>query len=582
MKRFRLNLFVVFLFVLFLIPHYGYAAIGSLPWSTTFNCPEWDQGTDGWNTINCDGLTSAVGDWYAAGHGEQITSPANNPNGGGGRGQRHWMGAGGTGTAPGSGEIAYQFPSATNLYMRFYFRLQSGMPIDQVHYWKLIYAYGGSESFYLDTEANGLSISLYDRSTRHTGGYGLDDVYGSTTSDGSWHAMEVHFDLQNGIFEYWFYPNGQDNATPRYRSTSVNYRMSSLNLFKFPENHKASSLPSAAMYADFDDIAMSTTGRIGPLGSSGGGSSGGGTTPPPPTSTVDSVSNLHVVSGSSSTGSTGSGTVLFSENFESTNLAANGWFDNTSMTFSTAEHVSGSTRSLAFTFNSGATNPTSGGAIRRSFTPTDQLYISYYVKYSANWQGSNLSYQPHEFYLLTNKDNPWGGLASTQLTTYIEQNEGVPLIGIQDAQNIDESNINVDLTNTTENRAVAGCNGDSDGYGAGSCYSVGSTHQNIKEWRAGSTYFQDAAGPYYKNDWHKIEVFLKLNSVSNGRGVADGVIRYWYDGQPVIDHSDVMFRTAQHSDMLFETFVIGPYLGNGSPVTQTFWVDNLQIYDDMP
>ena len=104
-------------------------------------------------------------------------------------------------------------------------------------------------------------------------------------------------------------------------------------------------------------------------------------------------------------------------------------------------------------------------------------------------------------------------------------------------------------------RAVAGCNGDSDGYGNGSCYSVGSVHQNSKEWRAGGVYFQDAEGPYYKNDWHKVEVFLKLNSVVNGQGITDGIVRYWFDGQQVIDQTNVMFRTAQHADMLFDKFI---------------------------
>ena len=582
LKRFIHFALILPLIALIWFPSSSFGAINSLPWSTTFNCPEWDQASDGWDTINCDGLTAAVGDWYASGHGEQITTPANNPMGAGGRGQRHWMGEGGSGTAPGSGEIAYNFPSSSNVYMRFYFRLQSGMPINAIKYWKLIYAYGGGNSFYMDTEAGGLQISLYDRSNRHTGSYGLADAYGSTVSDGSWHAMEVHFDMANGIFEYWFYPNGVDDPTPKYRSTSVNYRMSALDLIKFPENHKTTSgsLPGGVMYADFDDIAISTTGRIGALGSGGGGSGGGGggTTPPP--TPVNTVANLRVFN--PNTTPTGNGTLMVDESFESTNLAANGWYDNTNLTFSTSEHISGSTRSAQFTYNSGATTPTSGGAIRKKFTATDKLYVSYWVKYSSNWQGSNRSYQPHEFYVLTNKDSDWGGLASTVLTTYIEQNEGVPLVAIQDSQNIDESNINTNLTGVTEQRAVAGCNGDSDGYGNGSCYSAGSSHQNFKEWRAGGMYFQDSPGAFYKNDWHKVEVFLQLNSISNGQGVADGIVRYWYDGQLIIDHSDMMFRTGQNADMMFDKFIIGPFIGDGSPVTQTFWIDDLKIYDDMP
>ena len=42
-------------------------------------------------------------------------------------------------------------------------------------------------------------------------------------------------------------------------------------------------------------------------------------------------------------------TILFAEDFESTNLAAKGWFDDVAnQAFSTVEHVPGSTRSLQF------------------------------------------------------------------------------------------------------------------------------------------------------------------------------------------------------------------------------------------
>src|SRR5437016_13413060 len=63
-------------------------------------------------------------------------------------------------------------------------------------------------------------------------------------------------------------------------------------------------------------------------------------------------------------------TILFTEDFENTNLAAKGWYDNTSQTFSTAEHIPGSTRSLEFHWTVGGTQPTSGGSVRRAFTPT--------------------------------------------------------------------------------------------------------------------------------------------------------------------------------------------------------------------
>lgn len=279
---------------------------------------------------------------------------------------------------------------------------------------------------------------------------------------------------------------------------------------------------------------------------------------------------------------TGHGAVLFQEKFEDTNFSSRGWYDNTALQISTVEHIPGSLSSAEFHFTVGATKPASGGSIRMSFADSDSVYVSYYVKYGSNWTGSNKTYHPHEFLLLTNLDGSWTGPAYTYLTAYVEQNEGEPLIAIQDGRNIDETRVGQDLTNVTESRAVAGCNGDSDGYGNGDCYLNGSVHWNGKSWRAGQIYFQDAQGQYYKNDWHFIEAYVKLNSIVNGKGMADGVIKYWYDRVPVIDHGNVVIRTGQYPNMKFNQFMIAPYIGDGSPIDQTFWVDDLTVGTSIP
>ena len=271
------------------------------------------------------------------------------------------------------------------------------------------------------------------------------------------------------------------------------------------------------------------------------------------------------------------GASLFQESFEDNQFASRGWYDNLNLQLSTAEHVPGSGSSVEFHFLQAATKPTSGAAIRKKFTETDTIYVSYYVKYSSNWDGSNKPYHPHEFFIITNVNNDWIGPAYTNLTAYIEQNEGTPVLGIQDGMNIDESKIGQNLTQLTEQRSVAGCNGDSDGYGDGSCYLVGSVHWNWKMWKAPKTYFTDTPGPYYKNDWHFVEAYFKLNSVVNGKGIADGVIQYWYDGVLIIDHNNVLLRTGQHPNMKFNQLMIAPWIGDGSPVDQKFWVDNLTV-----
>src|SRR5262249_18383093 len=151
----------------------------------------------------------------------------------------------------------------------------------------------------------------------------------------------------------------------------------------------------------------------------------------------------------------------------------------------------------------------------------------YWVKYSTNWVGSQHTYHPHEFHFLSSLDGDWSGLSFDYLTTYIEQNGGTPLLAIQDGLNIDQSKIGVNLVSTTERRGVAGCNGSSDGY-PDNCYSNGTQYVNEKKWRAAQQYFTDSTGPLYKSDWHHVEVYMKMNSISGGKGVNDGVMQYWF------------------------------------------------------
>lgn len=266
----------------------------------------------------------------------------------------------------------------------------------------------------------------------------------------------------------------------------------------------------------------------------------------------------------------------FIEDFENHDFKSRGWYDNTNPVLTSDESAPNSTTSVKFHFPSGAKNTINGSAMRKKFPKSNSVYVRYYVKYSNNWQGSNRDYHPHEFYILTNKDATWSGLANTHLTAYIEQNDLHPKLVIQDSQNIDTNNIGVDLVNKTEKRSVAGCNGDSAGHGSGDCYSVGDrNYRNGKAWISNDSII-------VPGEWHKIEVVFKLNSIVNGKGKANGVMRYWLDGKLVINHNDVMFRTGQHPDMKFNQFIIAPWIGDGSPIDQTFWVDNLILSTNIP
>lgn len=273
-------------------------------------------------------------------------------------------------------------------------------------------------------------------------------------------------------------------------------------------------------------------------------------------------------------------TIFFTETFEDGNVASRGWFANTAFTRTTAEAYSGSS-SLEIRYGVGNQTPTFGGAARKLFTPSESVYISYWVKFSANWIGSGQAFHPHEFALVTDEDDMWVAPTSTRLTTLIEHNyqQGVlPKISMTDQLNIDQSQIGVDLTGTTENRAAAGCNGNGDSYQT-ACFSLGGSYTNNKEWKATQTALTTQPGPGNQNAWHFVEVFIQLNSIQGGIGQADGIARYWVDGNLFLDHDDILFRTGAHPNMRFFEFLIAPYIGVGSPVAQTMWVDDLRVGD---
>jgi hypothetical protein len=274
------------------------------------------------------------------------------------------------------------------------------------------------------------------------------------------------------------------------------------------------------------------------------------------------------------------GQTLLSEAFDDASLAGRGWYDLGSPVISTAEKHSG-TGSLQMTWNSGQTT-TNSGVMRHLFNETDRIYVSYWVKYSTNYVGSGQSYHPHEFNILSNREDDWDGLTFNYLNTYIEQsyqNGGIPRVAMQDSRMIDYTRIGQDLTGVTENRSVSGCNGNTDGTGVTSCYQAGGPTEwyNAKEWLAPAVAFQPTAGADYKGDWNHVEVYFQLNTIAGSIGQSNGIVRYWLNGNLKLELTNVLFRTGANPGLKFRQFLITPYIGDGSPVTQTMWIDELTI-----
>jgi hypothetical protein len=273
--------------------------------------------------------------------------------------------------------------------------------------------------------------------------------------------------------------------------------------------------------------------------------------------------------------------VLFEESFEDASLASRGWYDNTSVLLSTAEHVSGSVASAQYHWLQGATTPTTGGSQRHKFTPSSSVYISYYVKYSTNWVGSNHDYHPHEFYLMSNMDGDYDGPSNGYLVAYLEQNYqngGIPLMALQDNKSVNSTYgpLPHNLVGVTEDRSTCGCNGVVEPNIYSECFDNGGYWYSRKQL-TGPVSFQPNPGPGYKNDWNLVEAYYQLNTIVNGIGQADGIMQYWFNGKLVIDRHDILYRTGARPNIQFSQFQIGPYIGDGSPVDQSMWLDNLRV-----
>lgn len=294
----------------------------------------------------------------------------------------------------------------------------------------------------------------------------------------------------------------------------------------------------------------------------------------------------------------GGGQLLFAEGFEDASFTSRGWYDLATLGASSlvVDNRPGSngTHALQWPWTINVVPyPNPRGSARHLFTPTETLYVSYWLKHSSNWIGSGQTFHPHQFNILSDLDDQFAGPAQNFLDVYIEDNYNAAiggangLIEMQDALNINSgsnnSNINVDLTHITENRAVAGCNGNPSNGTAVQCYDAGGGlgYVNGIQFRTAATVFTNATGPNYKGDWHHVEVYVQMNTITGGIADYNGVLRYSVDGTVYFEQLTAQFRTGQHPTMKFAQLVMGPYMDN-CPATQTLWVDDLTVMTNYP
>jgi hypothetical protein len=185
--------------------------------------------------------------------------------------------------------------------------------------------------------------------------------------------------------------------------------------------------------------------------------------------------------------------------------------------------------------------------MRRLFQPTDEVYLRFYLKLSKGWGWSGRNYHPHLTHFMTTENGKWHGPAASHLTTYIEPVQGKLRLAAQDIQNKDQPH------GLTQGPLRGGYNGK----------------------------FYDSPDELFTDDqWHCVEAQFKLNSldVKNDRPNADGIVRGWFDGKLVVEHTDVILRSTDFPKMQFNQFLLTPYFGPGLlPHPQKLWIDELAV-----
>jgi hypothetical protein len=236
-------------------------AAPSLVFNTSFDCPEWNQVGGGDPCAAGDGIGRS-GDWTtSSGKGDQVTSGANNPLGSG-RGFRHWRGDGQNNQG---GGVSISFPSSSQLWVRWYARFSQGFAWQNgsPQYTKDLYFHPGEQGALIAGFSNGLFYLHTTAGSRNlTSSRSWSAINSGATGDGRFHSYEMYIKLD---------PSGSNGATKMWvdgilvgEYSGLNFGRGSVNSFTLGENQN--SVINGDHYTDYDDIAISQTGYIGPIG----------------------------------------------------------------------------------------------------------------------------------------------------------------------------------------------------------------------------------------------------------------------------------------------------------------------------
>lgn len=249
-----------------------------LPYSTTFDCAEWQESSDpDWSEINCDGIQQGPDQALNT---TSIISAANNTANISGTKAIRFMKYDGVNQDSGIAQIALNTPQQ-EIWVRWYTRFESGFEWTSFHYDKMvIFNSNGSGIGGMSSSSNNIHFfsiyTLHPSAEYVTSNVGWWETFGgdSAVSDGTWHSIEIHAKMEtaelstDGVAQMWI---DEVLVTDRDDVDWTNVeaqRIAGFGSIFFDSNQSepgnASGIGSPA-YVDWDDIAISATGYIGPV-----------------------------------------------------------------------------------------------------------------------------------------------------------------------------------------------------------------------------------------------------------------------------------------------------------------------------
>jgi len=237
--------------------------------------------------------------------------------------------------------------------------------------------------------------------------------------------------------------------------------------------------------------------------------------------------------------------ILFTESFDAANLPQRNWYDGTA--FRIVGDAFAGKGCIEYEWRERDSQPSASSGARHLFEPTDEVWLRFYLKLSKNWGWTGRNYHPHLLHFLTTENSKFHGPAASHLTLYVEPVNGKLRLAATDIQN---QNMPHGLTQGP----LRG------GY-------------NAMMYDSREALFTD-------DKWHCIEASFKLNTLDlpNDRPNSNGIVRGWFDGKLVVDHTNVVLRSTDFPAMEFNQFLMTPYFGPGLlPHPQKLWIDELAV-----